>query len=244
MSTSLAVRPILHTQHLDHYRTMLEATGMVTVTDEPGWILLQGGAGRIALHGLYDGVSEGQTRLGFEVADLTAYVDQVEARAPHGLTVETIGAAHGPAARVTGRDGLVFLVDQVEAPKAAVDPDPRVIVHQLWISPDVPQAADDLEALGCRKRYTETNGRTIDLDAGAGRVLVHTADGGGVGAVSAVDYEGDLEPVHAALLSHGIRHDVIDESHGRTLQVPMPGAGGLQFWITREDEDPVGTIRH
>jgi hypothetical protein len=49
---------------------------------------------------------------------------------------------------------------------------------------------------------------------------------------------------HQALMGADIAHDVIDETHGRTLQVPLPGGGDRTLWIAEEDEDPVGVIRH
>jgi hypothetical protein len=54
----------------------------------------------------------------------------------------------------------------------------------------------------------------------------------------------DIHAAHKALLSADIAHDVIDETHGRTLQVPVPGRGDRTLWIAEEDEDPVGVIRH
>ncbi|TWP36222.1 hypothetical protein [Leekyejoonella antrihumi] len=244
VSAALQVRPILHTAHTDAYLTILRAAGMQVLSRSDGWTLLQGGSGRLALHRLYDGVFEGQTALGFEVADLEAYAVQARGRAPSGLRVEVGDADHGRAVRVTGRDGLEFTIDQAEQPDVPVTADPAVVVHQLWVSTDVARTAEDLVALGCRKRLTETNGRTIDVDADLGRVLVHVADNGVVAADSALDYDGDLEQVHVALLNAGVRHDVIDESHGRTLKVPKPGTDGDPMWITHEDEDPAGSIRH
>ena len=240
----LRVRPILHTAHTDAYLTILQAAGMQVLTRSDSWTLLQGGAGRLALHHLYEGVVEGQTALGFEVADVEAYAAWARDRAPAGLRIEVTDLDHGRAVQVTGRDGLGFAVDAVEDPDAEVTADPALVVHQLWVSTDVGQAADDLVALGCRKRLTEINGRTIDVDADAGRVLVHIADAGVVGADSALDYDDDLEKVHLALLNAGVHHDVIDESHGRTLKVPKPGTDGGQLWIGQEDAEPAGAIRH
>jgi hypothetical protein len=53
----------------------------------------------------------------------------------------------------------------------------------------------------------------------------------------------DIHAAHKALLGADIAHDVIDETHGRTLQV-LPGDGDRALWIAEEDEDPVGVIRH
>jgi hypothetical protein len=247
MNQQLSVRPILYTDQTEEWLAILRAVGMRVLSRSPGWTLVEGGAGRLALHRLFEGVGEGQAGLGFETADLSAYVDEVRARAPEGLSVELVDADHGRAVKVVGRDGMGFYVDSVEEVAEAVDERPAqldsVVVRALWVSTDVQAAADDLVALGCRKRLTQENGRTVDLDATAGRVLVHVADGGEVGAVLALDYDGDLDVAHAALLAAGIHHDVIDETHGRTLKVPMPGRDDL-LWVAHEDDDPVGVVRH
>lgn len=87
---------------------------------------------------------------------------------------------------------------------------------------------------------TLTNGRAVDLDAASVATLVHIADAGKVEATFEVDVA-DLDAAHASLLAAGHRHDVIDETHGRTLKVPLPASAGM-LWVAREDEDPVGAV--
>jgi hypothetical protein len=53
----------------------------------------------------------------------------------------------------------------------------------------------------------------------------------------------DVNAVHKSLINAGIAHDIIDESHGRTLQVLLPGGGDERLWIIEEDADPVGAIK-
>ena len=94
-----------------------------------------------------------------------------------------------------------------------------------------------------RAPLTQTNGRVIDMRAAEGDVLVHTSDGGPTEADVAIDVTG-ITATHKALVDAGIAHDVIDETHGRTLQVSLPGGGEKRLWIAEEDEDPVGAIKH
>jgi hypothetical protein len=240
--TRLGVRPILFTDEQEFYLTVFRAAGLTVVHDAPGWTLLASSAGRLALHGLREGVTEGHVDLGFETTDLTAYAAAVRERAPEGLRVAESEDTWGPSLHVTGRDGLSFSVEPVESgePGDGATPSDAVRVHQLWVSTDVVRAAEDLVALGCRERHRATNGRTIDLDADAGAVLVHVADGGEIGATLAIDVD-DLGAAHAALVTAGIDHDVIDETQGRTLKVPMPGTERL-LWIGQEDDDLIGVV--
>ena len=233
----LTVRPVVHTDHLDTYLDLYRALGATVITRDPMWSEVTFGAGRIALHALFDGVAEGEVAFGFETTDLAAVAGSVTP--PEGMRVALVQADHGTAVEVTGRDGLTFTVD--ERPDAS-GPDNGTWVKQLWVSPDVPRAAEDLRALGLALRLTETNGRTIDLSAAEGGVLVHHADEGRVGATYEIDVP-DLDAAHKALLDAGFAHDVIDETHGRTLKVALPGTD-RPLWVVREDDDPVGVIRH
>jgi hypothetical protein len=144
--------------------------------------------------------------------------------------------------RVTGRDGMNFLIDQRLAGPPA--PDHAVVsIHAVWVTPDVEQTTQDLESLGLQRRPTQTNGRVIDLRAAEGDVLVHASDAGPTEADVVVDVV-DISAAHKALIAAGIAHDVIDETHGRTLQVPMPAGGEKKLWIAEEDDGPVGTLKH
>lgn len=235
----LTVRPIVHTAHTQEYVELLATLGGHVASRSPQWSLVAFGGGRVAVHELFPGVSEGEVRLGFEVADLDGYVAAVADRLPEGCSVRLVDADHGRAARVTGRDGLTFFIDAMEPVEGAA-PVPESFVKQLWVSTDVEGAAGDLEALGLTRRLTETNGRGVDLDAGSGATLVHIADEGVVGATYEVDVP-DLAAAQGALLAAGHRPDLIDESHGRTLKVPLPGGTGM-LWVVTPDDDPVGVV--
>lgn len=236
----LTVRPIVHSAHLEEWLAIFRALGARTLTDHPLWTELELDLGRVTLSGLHDGVIEGEVSLGFETPSLEAYLAAVRPR--EGMTVERYTAEHGESIRVVGRDGLTFLVDE-RLPGGDLPEEPAAWVHALWITTDVAATAQDLESLGLRTRLTERNGRTTDLRAAEGDVLVHTNDGGPIGAGVAIDVT-DLDAAHKALIDTGIGHDVIDEAHGRTLRVPFPGSPDNQLWITAEDPDPVGAIRH
>lgn len=236
----LTVRPIVHTDHMPEWLAIFRALGARTLTDDPMWTELELDRGRVTVSGLHPGASEGEVTLGFETPDLVAYAAAV--RPMEGMRVERITADHGDSIRVVGRDGLEFLIDE-RLPGASLPEQPTNWVHALWISTDVAAAAQDLESLGLRKRLTDTNGRTIELRAAEGDVLVHTNDGGPIGATVAVDTT-DLDACHKALIDAGIAHDVIDETHGRTLKVPFPGGVEDMMWVTQEDPDPVGVIKH
>jgi len=235
----LTVRPILHTEHADYYRTVFGALGARTLSDDPMWTELELDAGRVTITALNRDAVEGDVDLGFETPDLNAFLDAVTPT--EGMTVERFVTDDAESVRVVGRDGLSFLVD-ASMPGGTPPGAPSAWIHGLWITTDVTKTAEDLEALGLRKRLTEVNGRTIDLRAAQGDVLVHTNDGGPIGATVAVDLA-DLDAAHKALIDAGIAHDVIDETHGRTLKVPMPGTDQM-LWIGQPDPAPVGVIVH
>lgn len=236
----LTVRPIVFTDHKSDWLAIFRTLGARTLVDEEGWTEIELDRGRVAIHVRHPGQADGEVWLGFETPDLEAYVAAV--RPMEQMTVERFTADHGESIKVVGRDGLEFLVDE-RMPGAELPEEPINWVHALWISTDVAATAQDLESLGLRKRLTERNGRTVDLRAAEGDVLVHTNDGGPISATVAVD-TADLDAAHKALIDAGIEHDIIDETHGRTLRVPFPGSPDKQLWIGQEDPDPVGAIRH
>lgn len=235
----LTVRPIVHTGHLDEWLTILRALGARTLSADPTWAEVELDRGRVALHGLFEGVREGEVALGFETPDLEAYAAAVLPM--EGMTVERVAADHGDAIRVAGRDGLEFMIDA--RPASELPATVTTSARQLWITTKVADTAQDLESLGLRKRHTNVNGRTISMSAAEGEVLVHVADTGTIGATVSVDTT-DLDAAHKALIDAGIGHDVIDETHGRTLRVPFPGRPDEDLWIAQEDDDPVGVIKH
>jgi len=243
MIPPLTVRPILHTEHTADWLRLLAALDAETVSSIPEWTEVELGlGGRLALHScvaceLYPDSREGGVDLGFETADLEAFVAAVTPTS--GLTIELVDAPHGRAIRVVGRDGLAFYVD--ERPAGPTPARRTSWVKQLWISTDVAGTAADLEALGLRTRWATTNGRGVELAAAEGGVLVHIADAGTVGATFELDVA-DLGAAHKALLDAGFAHDVIDETSGRTLKVTMPNWPS-PLWVVQEDDDPVGVVR-
>ncbi len=239
---SLTVRPILFTEHTAEYLTILEALGMRVLLETTGWTVLAARAGRVAMHSTMEGrVSEGTVHLGFETSDLAGYAAAVQDSAPADLEVALVEANQGPAVQVKARDGLEFFVDSPAVEGA--EPECPVIIEPLWITDDVPGATADLQALGLRLVMSNLDGRVTYLRADDGQVLTHVADWGWKGALFAVDCVGDIRAVHAALLAAGIQHDVIDETHGTTLKVPMPGTEET-FWVSKLDAEPVGVARH
>ncbi len=236
----LTVRPVVHTAHPERWLGIFTALGARTLTEDPMWTELQLGRGRVTVSVLNRDATEGEVSLGFETPDLDLYL--ASARPTPGMVVEPFATESYRSLRVTGRDGMTFLVDE-GPPGSAPSSSPTTSVHALWLTTDVEQTAQDLETLGLRRRLTQVNGRVVDLRAAEGDVLVHTSDGGPVGADVAVDVT-DLDAAHKALLDAGVDHDVIDETHGRTLQVPLPGEGDRRLWVAMEDADPVGVIKH
>jgi hypothetical protein len=204
------------------------------------WTELQLHRGRVTLTSPNRGSSEGEVSLGFETADLQAFEESLVP--VEGMQIERFVTEDYTSLRVTGRDGLDFLIDQ-RPPGPALPNDPLTSIHALWITPDVERTAQDLESLGLRRRLTQINGRIIDLRAAEGDVLVHTSDGGATAADVAVDVT-DITAAHKALIDADIAHDTIDETHGRTLQVPLPGLGERRLWIAQEDADLVGVIKY
>jgi len=235
---TLTVRPILHTEHADYYRTLFGALGARTLTDDPMWTELELDRGRVTITALNRDAVEGDVDLGFETTDLDAFLGAV--RPTDGMAVERFVTEDAESIRVVGRDGLSFLVDALIPSQASSGTD--AWIEALWITTDVTKTAEDLETLGLSRRLTELNGRTVDLRADQGDVLVHTNDGGPIGATVAIRVA-SLDDAHKALIDAGIAHDVIDETHGRTLKVPMPGTDQM-LWIEEPDPDPIGVVRH
>ena len=236
----LTVRPVIHTSHVAEWLAVFRALGADTLTTDPMWTEVQLHRGRVTLSVLNRGAREGEVSLGFEVPDLEAYA--VAVVPADGVLVERFATEDYESLRVTGRDGLSFLIDQ-RPPGPPPSSEIVTSVHAAWITPDVERTAQDLESLGLHRRLTQINGRVIDLRAGEGDVLVHTSDGGPTEADVAVDVT-DVTVAHKALIDAGIAHDVIDETHGRTLQVSLPGDDEKRLWITQEDAEPVGAIKH
>ncbi|MBZ5736560.1 hypothetical protein [Nocardioides mangrovi] len=206
----LTVRPVVHTAHLPVWMATLQALGAATISDDPMWTELQLGRGRVTLTELNRDAVEGEVSLGFETPDLAAYAARV--RPPAGMVLEPFRTEGFESLRVVGRDGLEFLIDQTLGGGGNSVGSPAVSVHAMWITPDVERAAEDLKALGLRRRLSQGSGRVVDMQAGEGDVLVHISDGGPVDVDLALDVL-DIESAHHALLNAQITHDVIDETH-------------------------------
>jgi hypothetical protein len=236
----LTVRPVVHTAYLPEWLALFRALGAATLSADPMWTELQLHRGRVTLTALNRDATEGEVALGFETPDLKAYAAAVIPA--DGMVVEPFITEDYESLRAVGRDGMELLID--EAPQVLRPAEVAgTSIRGVWVTPEVGRAAEDLESLGLRRRLTQVNGRTIDLRAVEGDVLVHTSDGGPVEADVAVDVA-DVEAAHKALIAADIAHDVIDETHGRTLQVALPGDRDARLWIAQEDDDPVGVIKH
>jgi hypothetical protein len=143
--------------------------------------------------------------------------------------------------KVTTREGVSFFVDS--RPDGAAPTGCEMVIEPLWITEQVARATEDFEALGLAKVMSEISGHVDYLHAEDGQLLTHAADWGWSGTLLALDCQGDLDAAHTALLAAGIEHDVIDETHGTTLKVPMPGTDET-FWVSKLDEDPVKVVRY
>jgi len=240
MIPELIVRPIIYTSHREDWLALLECLGAVRLTDDPAWTVLEFRHGRVALHAAEDGYPDGAVSLGFETDSLEAFLAAVPSTP--ALRVEAHQAGHGESVQVTTADGLRFLIDPT-TPSGAGNAGLDTWTEALRIAADVPGAADELELLGLRRHLTETNGQTITLCAAEGTVLVHIGEAGAPDAEFSVGTT-DLQGCHLRLLNAGIRHDVIDETFGRTLRVPCPGPAGSTLWINQPDQVPVGAVRH
>jgi hypothetical protein len=223
---SLTVRPVVHTDHLAEWLAVFRALGAGTLSKDPMWTELQLDRGRVTLTALNRDATEGEVSLGFETPDLAAYGAAI---CPvDGMMVEPFVTEDYESLRVVGRDGMDFLVDEL-IPGPAVPVAAATSVRAVWLTPEVEQAARDLESLGLR-RTTAVDGPGIDLSAAEGDVLVRTSHGGPVAADVAVGVA-DLEAARRALLRAGIAHETGDHE----LHVSIPGDGGGRLRIVGED---------
>lgn len=220
MIPPLTVRPVVHTAHLAEWVQVFRALGAVTLSTDPMWTELQVDRGRVTLTELNRDAVEGDVALGFETPDLDAFASAVLPL--DGMVVEEFVTADYTSLRVVGRDGMEFLIDE-RLPGPPVPEGATTSIRAIWTTPAVARAARDLEALGLRRRPTQTDDHGIDLRAAEGDVLVRVG-GGAVEAEVAV-VVADIDAAHDALLGAGIVPDVVDETRGRVLQVPLPGGG-------------------
>jgi hypothetical protein len=174
----LTVRPVVHTDYLAVWLGIFGALGAVALTADPMWTELQLDRGRVTLTALNRGAAEGDVSLGFETPGLGIYAASI--LPPDGMVVEKFVTEDYESLRVVGRDGTEFLIDE----RLAGPPLPEqaaTAIRAVWVTSDVSRTAAELESLGLRRRLTQVNGRTIDLRAAEGDVLVHTSDGGPIG---------------------------------------------------------------
>lgn len=104
------------------------------------------------------------------------------------------------------------------------------------------------QALGLRTRVTSGDGRFALLQAGAGWVAVHPAEGSDTGATPGETQlvflveDGDAAAAASDLQSKGLQTRVWDESYGRHAVVRTPL--GSNVWINEHQDDLYGYRAH
>ncbi|MCK0112881.1 hypothetical protein MWU75_12095 [Ornithinimicrobium sp. F0845] len=239
MTHQLAARPIRFTADTAAHRRWLETLGATVVTDAPGWTVLAIGSGRLALHAASEDRPAGLTTLGWEVADLDAWHARTRATVPG-----TLGEApHGRAVTVTAPDGTTFTVDPVAAPEQPAPADPALSVLPIWVTQDVDGARDILRGMGAQGRLVADSNVWTDYTLpGGGMVAVHDTDGEPEVEL-AFEFDGDVETLIPALREVGVEALLIDETYGRTLQVPDLDNPGRTIWINEAQRDLYGYRR-
>lgn len=236
----ITARPIRFTTDTAAHRRWLEALGATVVTDAPGWTVLAVGSGRIALHAADDTHPAGLTTLGWEVPDLTAW----QARAQTAEVPSTVQEMpHGTAAVVTAPDGMTFTVDPAAEPENPAPTDPALSALPLWVTSDVAGARNILEGMGARGRLAADSEVWTDyVLPGGGLAAVHDTDGAPE-AELAFEFDGDVESLLPRLRQVGVEALLIDETYGRTLQVPDPDRSDSTIWINEAQRDLYGYRR-
>lgn len=239
MTQQLTARPIRFTADIAAHRRWLEALGATVVTDAPGWTVLAVGSGRLALHDASEDRPSGLTTLGWEVADLDAWHEHTRDAVPG-----TLGEApHGRAVSVTAPDGTEFTVDPAADPEQPTPDDPALAVLPIWVTQDVDGARGILAAMGARGRLVaDSNVWTDYALEGGGLAAVHDTDGEPEVEL-AFEFDGDVETLIPVLRGVGVEALLIDETYGRTLQVPDPDSPGRTIWINEAQRDLYGYRR-
>lgn len=217
----LTVRPIVHTDHVDAWATILRCLGARTLTDDPMWTELELDSGRVTLSVLNRDAVEGEVVLGFETPDLEKYAAAVSPA--DGLAVTPFATDDYRSLRVVGRDGLEFLLDPELADETASPPQapglPRGRVRAVWRTPDSEATRVDLLRLGLEE--IPGDGNDVRLAAADGEVVVRAAS-----SPPTVDVEivaDDVTAAREALVAAGIA-GVVEQAPA--LHVPVPGTDG------------------
>lgn len=247
----LRVRPIHFTSRVAAFLPIFDLLGLVhsnlvhsnpvRSNQESDWYEFAAGSGRLALRRAPAGSTEdGVTRMGFEARDLDTFTART---VQDGTCAEIVEVAHGSAARVTGRDGLQFLVDRTEQLEPNPDADARLSVTMIWLSPDVAGVSHDLRNIGALPQPGAENehGQVTDFRAkNGGKVTVHPATSPAHGPLG-FGYDGNVEELLGRFLDAGIAAHLIDETYGRTLHVVNPDFADLPgnptgptLWINEE----------
>lgn len=231
----ITTAPLRFTNATQAWLRLLQALGARPVVESPEWTLVRAGAGVLALHGA-DATEAGRTELWFSVDDPAELGEAMRARGADVVTEHLEGV--GPVRHLTTAQGLRLGL-QAHDTVAGVpsgEPDPRLAVLPLWIAPDVTAAAEDLVALGARRRLASESGAWADLATDDGLVGVHE---GAPGVVLSFEYDGDVDDLARRVEAAGLAARVIDESYGRTLRVDDPD-GGPELWVNQRQTDLYG----
>lgn len=223
----MIIRPIVFTDASDRWLTILEALGGTARVREPGWMVIDLGGGRVALHASDRDRPAGRCFLGFEVAPFEEVPSRARLRREDG--------PDGPSLRADVPSLAPFSIDLTDGTRS---PSGAVQVAPLAITPDVLRAAAALAELGLSRRLTSDSGGWADL-ADDGIVGVHRGDA--LGAVIGFEAK-NLDELMAPLEMAGANPRIIDESYGRTLQFDDPD-GGAAIWINETQTDLYGYRR-
>lgn len=216
----LRVRPLVYTADLARGTRFLTALGLTPARDrEPddSCAVFDAGSGRVAPHACTPGSEEhGTTALAFEVGDVHEFARRT---AEAGTAVELTAEGHGPAARITAPDGLSFLAHA--GPRDTGAPASPLAVLALWYTTDDAAAPRVLADLGAKPRIGSPAGTLHAFRAKNGG-LVAAITGPAAGRGLAFDYEGDVRDLVPRVSGAGFDHDVVEESHGRSLRTAAP----------------------
>ncbi|MFK5646034.1 hypothetical protein ACI3ET_05850 [Ornithinimicrobium sp. LYQ121] len=236
---ALTVRPIRFTDDIPGWQTVLGALGAVLLSEHPGWLVYQLGAGRLAVHaasgaGSGSGSPAGTTVLGFETGMPLA--EAVASAAERGVPVELGGTGHGEAGIVTAADGTSFTLDTpTPNPEDLEATRPELAVLPIWHAPRPRVALDVLDGLGMRRRVIEEDGSWVDLTARSGGLHgVHRREE--AGAELSFELEGDVAQLQEALAEVGVDAQLHEESFGRSLRIADPD-GRAPVWVVERQPD-------
>ncbi|AXH96492.1 hypothetical protein [Ornithinimicrobium avium] len=234
---ALTVRPVRFTHDVPRWQTVLTAMGAVLLDEQPGRLVYQLAAGRLALHAASESRPAGTTTLALETT--VPLAEAVAAAAAEGVAIELGHGEHGPTGLVRATDGTVLTLDPATPnPRRLVAGEPCVSVMPVWSTPDARVAVDVLDGLGLRRRVTQEDGSWADLTARRGGLHgVHPL--GEVGAGLAFELEGDVATLHRALTAAGVPAELDDGGPARTLRFADPD-GGAPLPVAERQPDLYG----